>query len=182
MSPSCSTCPGARGDQAALDSADPVIRRSCHRLAALHGGESGGHLLQPTALVNEAYLRLVLEGRAGGRTAPTSSPWRRRSCGACWWTWRAGATAPSAAGQLHVSLSRSAGAAPGRTSISSRSTTRSRRSQALDPRQSRVVELRFFAGLSLEEAAHVLDVSVGTVRRDWSLAHAWLFRELGGGK
>jgi DNA-directed RNA polymerase specialized sigma24 family protein len=42
--------------------------------------------------------------------------------------------------------------------------------------------LRFFAGLSLEETAHVLDVSVGTVRRDWSLAQAWLFRELGGRK
>ena len=52
--------------------------------------------------------------------------------------------------------------------------------EALNARQSRVVELRFFGGLSLEEAAHVLDVSVGTVRRDWSLAQAWLFRELSG--
>ena len=48
----------------------------------------------------------------------------------------------------------------------------------LNPRHSRVVELRFFGGLSLEEVAHVLDVSVGTVRRDWSLAQAWLYREL----
>src|SRR4029450_5730083 len=54
--------------------------------------------------------------------------------------------------------------------------------ETLSPRQSRVIELRFFAGLSLEETAHVLDVSVGTVRRDWSLAQAWLFRELGGGQ
>ena len=52
--------------------------------------------------------------------------------------------------------------------------------EALDLRQSRVIELRFFGGLSLEETAHVLDVSVGTVRRDWSLARAWLFRELSG--
>ncbi len=52
--------------------------------------------------------------------------------------------------------------------------------EALDARQSRVVELRFFGGLSLEETAHVLDVSVGTVRRDWSLARAWLYRELSG--
>jgi RNA polymerase sigma factor (sigma-70 family) len=50
--------------------------------------------------------------------------------------------------------------------------------EALDARQSRVVELRFFGGLSLEEIAHVLGVSVGTVRRDWSLARAWLFRQL----
>jgi RNA polymerase sigma factor (TIGR02999 family) len=53
--------------------------------------------------------------------------------------------------------------------------------QALEkfaPRQAHVVELRFFAGLSLEETAEALNVSVGTVRRDWSLAEAWLFREL----
>ena len=52
----------------------------------------------------------------------------------------------------------------------------------LDPRQSEVVELRFFGGLSLEEAAEALKVSVGTVRRDWSLAQAWLFRELSRGR
>src|SRR5262249_60996285 len=50
--------------------------------------------------------------------------------------------------------------------------------ETLDPRQSRVVELRFFGGLSLGEAAEALQVSVGTVRRDWSLAQAWLYREL----
>ena len=48
----------------------------------------------------------------------------------------------------------------------------------LNPRHSRVVELRFFGGLDLKEVAHVLNVSVGTVRRDWSLAQAWLYREL----
>jgi RNA polymerase sigma factor (TIGR02999 family) len=52
--------------------------------------------------------------------------------------------------------------------------------EKLSPRQSRVVELRFFGGLSLEETAEVLEVSVGTVRRDWSLARAWLYRELSG--
>ena len=50
--------------------------------------------------------------------------------------------------------------------------------EALDQRKGRVVELRFFGGLSLEEAAEVLKVSVGTVRRDWTLARAWLYREL----
>ena len=52
--------------------------------------------------------------------------------------------------------------------------------ETLDPREGRVVELRFFGGLSLEETAEVLTVSVGTVRRDWRLARAWLFRELTG--
>ena len=50
--------------------------------------------------------------------------------------------------------------------------------EKLSPRQARVIELRFFGGLSLEETAEVLEVSVGTVRRDWSLARAWLYREL----
>ena len=50
--------------------------------------------------------------------------------------------------------------------------------EKLAPRQARVVELRFFAGLSDEESAEALNVSVGTIRRDWSLAEAWLFREL----
>jgi len=50
--------------------------------------------------------------------------------------------------------------------------------EKLDTRQARVVELRFFAGLTLEETAEALKVSVGTVRRDWSLAEAWLYREL----
>jgi RNA polymerase sigma factor (sigma-70 family) len=54
--------------------------------------------------------------------------------------------------------------------------------ETLSARQGRVVELRFFGGLSLEEVAQVLEVSVGTVRRDWSLAQAWLFRELSGGE
>jgi RNA polymerase sigma-70 factor (ECF subfamily) len=50
--------------------------------------------------------------------------------------------------------------------------------ESFAPRQGRIVELRFFGGLSLEETAEVLEVSVGTVRRDWSLARAWLYREL----
>jgi len=50
--------------------------------------------------------------------------------------------------------------------------------EAMDPRKSKVVELRYFGGLGLEETALVLDVSVATVRRDWSMARAWLFREL----
>ncbi len=53
-----------------------------------------------------------------------------------------------------------------------------RRLDALDPRQNRLVELRFFGGLTLEETTHLRGVSVGTVRRDWSLARTWLYREL----
>jgi DNA-directed RNA polymerase specialized sigma24 family protein len=57
-----------------------------------------------------------------------------------------------------------------------------RRLSALDPRQGRLVELRFFGGLTEEEAAQVLQISVATLKRDWTLARAWLFRALGGGE
>jgi len=62
--------------------------------------------------------------------------------------------------------------------ISWRWTNALRSLESFAPRQARIVELRFFGGLSLVEMAEVLDVSVGTVRRDWSLARAWLYREL----
>jgi RNA polymerase sigma factor (TIGR02999 family) len=84
-------------------------------------------------------------------------------------------------GQLHVSLSEAEQLATGPSVDLVALDDALKTLDALDARQSRVVELRFFGGLSLEEAAHVLDVSVGTVRRDWSLARAWLFRELRSG-
>jgi RNA polymerase sigma factor (TIGR02999 family) len=81
-------------------------------------------------------------------------------------------------GQLHVSLSE-AEQLPAAMSVDLVALDDALKSlEALDTRQSRVVELRFFGGLSLEETAHVLAVSVATVRRDWSLARAWLYREL----
>ena len=113
-------------------------------------GERPGHLLQPTALVNEAYLRLV--------------DWKDAR-----WQNRAHFFAVAAQIMRRVLVD---------VALDDALKTL----ETLSPRQSRVVELRFFAGLSLEETAHVLDVSGGTVRRDWSLAQAWLFRELGGGK
>jgi len=81
-------------------------------------------------------------------------------------------------GQLHVSLSEAAdiAAGPGVDLVALDDALRTL--ETLNARQSRVIELRFFGGLSLDEAAHVLDVSVATVRRDWSLAQAWLYREL----
>ncbi|MQA29711.1 MAG: RNA polymerase subunit sigma-70, partial [Luteitalea sp.] len=83
-------------------------------------------------------------------------------------------------GQVHVSLSEAADvpAAPAVDLVALDDALKTL--EGLNARQSRVVELRFFGGLNLEEAAHVLNVSVGTVRRDWSLAQAWLFRELSG--
>lgn len=168
------------GDQAAFDRLAPAVHRQLHLLAAHYlAAERPGHVLQTTALVNEAYLRLVdwkdvqWQSRAHffGLAAQAM---RHILVDAA----RAKGRAKRGGGGLHVSLSH-AGDVPiaedaDLVALDEALTTL----EGLNPRHSRVVELRFFGGLSLKEVAHVLNVSVGTVRRDWSLAQAWLYREL----
>ena len=168
------------GDQTAFDRLAPAVHQHLHRLAARYmAGERPGHVLQTTALVNEAYVRLVdwkdvqwqsrahffgLAAQAMRHILVDAARTRRR--------------AKRGGGDLQVSLSDVADVAIGKTAdlvaLDDALTTL----EGLNPRHSRIVELRFFGGLSLKEVAHVLDVSVGTVRRDWSLAQAWLYREL----
>jgi RNA polymerase sigma-70 factor, ECF subfamily len=169
------------GDQAALETLTPVIHHELHRLAARYmAGERPGHILQATALVNEAYLRLVdwKDARWQNRAhffAMAAQIMRRVLVDMA----RERGRAKRGRGQLHVSLSEAEQVSSGESADLVALDDALKSLEELDPRKSRVVELRFFGGLSLEEVAHVLDVSVGTVRRDWSLARAWLFRELG---
>jgi RNA polymerase sigma factor (TIGR02999 family) len=171
----------SEGDRAALDALTPLIERELHRIAArFMAAERSAHVLQPTALVNEAFIRLVdwknirwqnrahffgVAAQVMRRVLVDFARTRQR--------------AKRGGDGLHVTLAE-ANVVP----ASSRDADLEALDDALtalerlDARQSRVVELRFFGGLSLEETAHVLGVSVGTVRRDWSLARAWLFREL----
>jgi RNA polymerase sigma factor (TIGR02999 family) len=172
------------GDQAALEALTPLIHDELHRVAARYmAGERPGHILQATALVNEAYVRLVdwKEVRWQNRAhffAVAAQIMRRVLVDVA----RTRGRAKRGRGQLHVSLSEAADVADARSVDLVALDDALKSLEALDARQSRVVELRFFGGLSLEETAHVLDVSVGTVRRDWSLARAWLYRELSGGE
>jgi len=170
------------GDQTALDQLFPLVHQDLRRVARRYmAGERRGHVLQTTALVNEAYLRLVdwKNARWESRAhffAVAAQVMRRVLVD---WA-RDQARAKRGGVALRVSLSDVADFAVQRrtdlVALDDALTTL----EALEPRKSRVVELRFFAGLSLEETADVLSVSVGTVRRDWSLARAWLYRELGG--
>lgn len=172
----------SEGDQAALETLTPLVHHELHRLATrCMAGERPGHLLQPTALINEAYLRLVdwqavrWQNRAHFFAA-AAQMMRRVLVDMA----RTRDRAKRGAGLLHVSLSEAAAVeatTPGVDLIALDDALNTL--ERLNARQCRVIELRFFGGLSLEETAHVLDVSVGTVRRDWSLAQAWLFRELG---
>jgi RNA polymerase sigma-70 factor, ECF subfamily len=168
------------GDQAALEALTPLVNEELHRLAARYmAGERAGHILQATALVNEAYMRLVdwKEVRWQNRAhffGMAAQIMRRVLVDVA----RTRDRAKRGRGQVHVSLSEAADVAAAQNIDLVLLDDALKRLEELDPRQSRVVELRFFGGLSLEETALVLEVSVGTVRRDWSLARAWLFREL----
>ena len=168
------------GDKAALEALTPLVHQELHRLAARYmADERPGHILQATALVNEAYLRLVdwKDVRWQNRAhffGVAAQIMRRVLVDAA----RTRGRAKRGGGQVHVSLSEAfdVPTAHGVDLVALDDALKTL--EKLNARQSRVIELRFFGGLSLEEAAHVLDVSVGTVRRDWSMAQAWLFREL----
>jgi RNA polymerase sigma factor (TIGR02999 family) len=171
------------GDQAAFDRLAPAVHQHLHRLAAHYmAGERPGHVLQTTALVNEAYMRLVdwkhvewqnrahffgLAAQAMRHVLVDAARTRDR--------------AKRGGGEMHVSLSGVADLPISRTEDLVALDDALNTLERLNPRHSRIVELRFFGGLSFKEVAHVLNVSVATARRDWSLAQAWLYRELSRG-
>ncbi|OLD94285.1 MAG: RNA polymerase subunit sigma-70 [Cyanobacteria bacterium 13_1_40CM_2_61_4] len=169
-----------QGDPAALEQLVPLVYQKLRRLARRYmAGQRPGHTLQATGLVNEAYFRLI-------------------DCQQVNWKDRAHFFAISAQlmRRVLVEFARSAryqkrGGGARKTSLDEGLIVSSQRGQdlvAIDdalqafassfPRQSRVVELRFFGGLSVEETAEVLQVSAITVMRDWQLAKSWLAREL----
>ena len=170
----------SQGDQAALDALAPLVQQELHRVAARQmAGERPGHILQPTALVNEAYVRLVdwKNVRWQNRAhffGVAAGIMRRILVDAA----RARGRVKRGGDALQVSLADVPDVAVPVTQDLVALDDALKTLETLDPRQSQVVELRFFGGLSLEEAAEALKVSVGTVRRDWSLAQAWLYREL----
>ena len=172
------------GDRAALETLVPLVQQELRRVASRQmAKERPGHLLQPTALVNEVYIRLVdwknVEWQNRAHFFAVAAGMMRRilvnAAQARDRVKRGGAAA------IRVSLDDVAEIATVVDSCNLVALDDALRTlEALNPRESKVVELRFFGGLSLEETAEVLHVSVGTVRRDWTLARAWLFRELTG--
>ena len=170
----------AQGDQAALNELTPRVYDEMRRIAGhFMQNERQGRTLQTTALVHEAYLRLI---------DVTNVEWQHR----------AHFFAISATMMRHILLDRArkrqAGKRGGklpRVNLEDIPDIRSARARELialddalnalteiDPRKARVIELRFFGGLSVEETAEVLKVSPDTVMRDWRLARAWLLAEM----
>jgi RNA polymerase sigma-70 factor (ECF subfamily) len=168
------------GDSEALEALSPLIHQELRQLAKHYmTGERQGHLLQPTALVNEAWLRLIdwrnVEWQNRAHFFSLAARIMRHILVEFA---RAEKREKRGGDALQVSLSEAALLAPERRTDLVALDDALQSLEKLAPRRARVVELRFFGGLSLEDTAEALKVSVGTVRRDWSLAEAWLFREL----
>ena len=171
------------GDAAALEKLLPLVYDELRRRAGAYlRQERPGHTLQPTALVHEAYLKLV-----GG----SSIDWKDRAhfFGVAARAMRqvlvdharARQTAKRGEGQVRVELDAAGAVAAPARSLDLLDLDRAlSRLAALDERQSRLVELRLFAGLTIEESAEVLQISHATVSREWKHAEAWLQREIAG--
>jgi RNA polymerase sigma factor (TIGR02999 family) len=171
-----------QGDRGALDQLIPLVHDELHRLA--HGymqRESDGHLLQTTALVNEAYIRLInargVRWQDRAHFFAISATIMRRilvDSARARYSHKRQAILLSVAG--NPDLETVAADQPGADLVALDDALQSL--AAFDDRGARIVELRFFGGLSVEESAEVLGVSPRTVKRDWMAARAWLLGEL----
>jgi RNA polymerase sigma factor (TIGR02999 family) len=166
---------------AALDRLLPLVHGELRRLAGRHmRHERAGHTLQASALVNEAYLRLIAVKQVQWQDrahffAMASRLMRRILVDAA----RAKGSKKRDAGGQTVSLDEAVevAATPSQDFVALDDALNAL--EAIDSRKCKVVEMRFFAGMSVEETAAALDLSVGTIKSDWRLAKAWLARELG---
>jgi RNA polymerase sigma factor (TIGR02999 family) len=170
----------SEGDEAALEQLIPLIYRELRRQAERYmHGEREGHVLQTTALVHEAYLRLAdcreMKWQNRAHFFAVAAQMMRRILVEFA---RANKAEKRGGAMNQVSLAEALAVAEARGTDVVALDDALQTLASLNPRQCQVVELRFFGGLSHEEIAEVLKVSVGTVRRDWSLAQAWLFNEL----
>lgn len=172
------------GDSSAGNKVLPLVYDELHRAAQrAMRGESSGHTLQPTALVNEVYLRLVDQNDSGWKNRAqffgiAAQMMRRVLVDHA----RARLSEKRGGGVRTVALDDmyelpQASAASNEVDILTLNEALEKLA-ALDPDQSRVVELRYFTGLSIEETAEALGVSPATVKREWVVARAWLRREL----
>ena len=170
----------AEGDKTVITRLMPLIYDELHhRAEGYMRGERAWHTLQPTALVHETYLRLVDQHSPSFRNrahfmAVAARMMRRilvDHARARLATRRGGGVAPEPLNEASTPATDS----PEQLLAVNDALQRLRE---MDPRQEEIVEMRFFGGMTVEETAHVLGVSARTVEREWTVARAWLFREL----
>jgi RNA polymerase sigma-70 factor, ECF subfamily len=170
------------GDESALEQLMPLVHDQLHRLAHQHMRREGpGHVLQTSALINEAYLRLVdqpqirWENRSHFfgiaarlmRSILVDDARKRNS-------------AKRGGSLIQVPLDEAASLGQEQAANVTALDEALKTLETIDARQGQIVELRFFGGLSIEETANVLQVSPGTVMREWTFARAWLRNEMTG--
>jgi RNA polymerase sigma-70 factor, ECF subfamily len=171
----------SNGDRRAFEKLAPVVESELRRLARLHlSREHPGHTLQPTELINEAYLRLIewsgVDWQNRAHFFAVAAKMMRRVLVSHALAHRAQKRGGSA---VLVSLSEAGGLADRTADLADLDEAMVALAK-FDERKCRLVELRFFGGLTAEETAEVLGISLRTVQREWDLARAWLFRELRG--
>jgi RNA polymerase sigma factor (TIGR02999 family) len=171
-----------RGDQGVIDDLFPLVYAELRRIASREmRRERQGRTLQTTALVHEAYLRLV-------KDASISAANRGHFLGIAAHAMReilidrarARVARKRGGGAARVTLEESLSVTPGLSIDVLALDEALQRLARLDPRHAQVVELRYFGGLSVEDTASAMALSPATVKRIWTMARAWLYRELGG--
>jgi RNA polymerase sigma factor (TIGR02999 family) len=171
-----------QGEESALEKLTPVVYEELRRLAHRYmGGERAAHTLQTTALVNEAYLRLIDGKQVNWQNRAHFFAVSARLMRRILVDWARSRQSQKRGDQpQRVTLDEALMVSQGRGEDLVAMDEALKTLAEVDPRKSQVVEMRFFGGLSVEETADVLKVSPDTVLRDWRLAKLWLLRELSG--
>ncbi len=170
----------SNGDKAALDKLMPLIYEELRQLARHYmNRERAGHTLQTTALVNEAYLRLINRKQVHWQNrahffAIAAHLMRSILVDHA----RSHAYAKRGGGARKIALDEALAVSQQRAADVVALDDALKRLAEIDPEQSRIVELKFFGGLTIEETAEVLGLSPATIKREWSTAKAWLYHEL----
>src|ERR1043166_3558032 len=171
----------SKGDQKALDKLMPLVYSEIRRLANNYlRRERQNHTLQPTALVNEAYLKLVDQRNAQWQNRAqfygVAAQLMRRILVDHARQHQAAKRGGSAQHRLSITSAERLAAKPETDLLAMHEALEELKT--FDPQQERIVELRFFGGLSIEETAEVMGIGHATVERDWKMARAWLRRKL----
>jgi RNA polymerase sigma factor (TIGR02999 family) len=168
------------GDDRALDELLPIVYQELQRIAARQlRRESPGHTLQTTGLVHEAYLRLVDQRDARWQNRAQFFGIAAQAMRRVLIDYARGKKAAKRGGDaVRITLTDASAPAEQPDADLLALDEALTRLAALDPQQAKVVELRYFTGLGIEETAQVLDISPATVKREWAMARAWLRREL----
>ena len=171
------------GNRAVVDELTPLVYQELKRIAGGQlRGERPGHTLQATALVHEAYLKLVDQREVSWQNRAHFFGVAAQAMRRILMDYAKARVRDKRGGGMHqTTLDEGLVVTEDRASDLVQIDEALTRLEKLDPRQAKVVEMRFFGGLSVEETATAMGISTPTVKREWAMAKAWLYRELSAG-